>query len=133
MTEPTLVGELLPGVLTEVVDRAGHAQVGHEQAILVAKLLDHPTPAPPVLWPAVEQQHRRPGARLGQMQSDAPTVAPDVHPTMLDTGQGREPVQSRRRGRNGHDINLSLPRRGANRTRCSYLRFYSVSCSGRSG
>jgi hypothetical protein len=26
---------------------------------------------------------------------------------VLDTGQGRQPVQSRRRGRNGHDANLA--------------------------
>lgn len=86
------------------------AQVGHEQAVMIAKLADHPAPAPPMLWPAVQQQHRCPRARLGQMEPDPATVAWEIEPAVLDSGQGREPVQSGRRGRNGHDLNLSPSR-----------------------
>src|SRR5829696_6113390 len=108
------------------------AQVGHEQAVVAVEPLDDPAPAPPVLWPAMEQQHRRARARLGHMQPHPSATAWDVQPVMLDSGQGREPVHSRRRGRNGHNGNLSSPRRGAKRRRRlrQPVLSFSSSCTG---
>jgi hypothetical protein len=66
------------------------AQVRYEQAV-VAELLDYAAPAPPVLRPAVQEQHRRPRAGRGQMQPDRAAAGLDVHPVVLDTRQGGSP------------------------------------------
>ena len=51
---------------------------------MAAELLDDPAPAPPVLRPAVQEQHRRPRAGRDQMQADGAGNAPDVDPVVLD-------------------------------------------------
>jgi len=77
-----------------------------------------------VLWSAVEQQHRCPVAHLGDMEPDPPTVASDIHPEVIDTRQSREPIESRRRGRNRHDDNLSPRHYGAKHPTLSHDRFH---------
>ena len=42
MTEPTRVGELLPGVLAEVVDRAGHGYDRWAELVAQAGYCHHP-------------------------------------------------------------------------------------------
>ena len=42
MTEPTRVGELLPGVLAEVVDRAGHGYARWAELVAQAGYCHHP-------------------------------------------------------------------------------------------
>jgi hypothetical protein len=64
------------------------AQVRYEQAV-VAELLDDAAPAPPMLRPAVQEQHRGPRAARCQMQPDRAAAGLNVHPVMLDTRQGR--------------------------------------------
>ena len=72
----------------------------------------------------MEQQHRCPVAHLGDMQPDPLTLASDIHPEVIDTRQGREPIESRRRGRNRHDDNLSPRHYGAKHPTLSHDRFH---------
>jgi hypothetical protein len=44
MSDPVRVGELLPGVLGEVVDRAGHGQNRWAEVVAQARLLPPPDP-----------------------------------------------------------------------------------------
>jgi hypothetical protein len=60
-------------------------------------------------------------------------AAGDVEPVVLDIGQRRESVQARRRGGNGHDGNLSLPRRAAKLMRPVTHQLGIVVVIGRSG
>jgi len=76
----------------------------------------------------VEQQHRCPVAHLGDMEPDPPTVASDIHPEVIDTRQSREPIESRRRGRNRHDDNLSPRHYGAKHPTLSDDRFHPFPC-----
>jgi hypothetical protein len=85
------------------------AQVRHQQPVVVAEPLDDLAPAPPVLRPAVQQQHRRPAAGLGQVQPDRPVQVLDVQPAVSDTGQLRQPVVPGRRPRNHHAAILASP------------------------
>ena len=54
MTRPTRVGELLPGVLAEVVDRAGHGYDRWAEQVAAGRLL--PPPDPPG-WPGRARRH----------------------------------------------------------------------------
>jgi hypothetical protein len=65
------------------------AQVRYQQPVVAAELLDDPAPAPPVLRPAVQEQHWRARARRGQMQADGAGGASDVDPVVLDARDGR--------------------------------------------
>jgi hypothetical protein len=47
MTEPTRVGELLPGVLGEVVERAGHGYDRWAELVAQAGYCHHPIRGPP--------------------------------------------------------------------------------------
>jgi hypothetical protein len=85
------------------------AQVRHQQRVAVPEPLDDLVPAPPVLRPAVQQQHRRPGAGLGQVQPDRPGLALDVQPAVPDTGQLGQPVLAGRRPSNHHGAILASP------------------------
>jgi len=85
------------------------AQVGAHHAVVLGEPRDHVPPAVPVLRPAVHQDDRITGARLGNVQAHIPGLDEAVldtrdagergHRVVLPTGHTPQPVTARRRRR----------------------------------
>jgi len=67
MTEPVRVGDLLPGVLGEVVDRAGHGYDRWAELVAQAGYCHHPATAiTRSAWPAALSTPTGPPAKSGR-------------------------------------------------------------------
>jgi hypothetical protein len=92
MTEPVRVGELLPGVLGEVIDRAGHGSARWAELVAQAGYCHHPIRLPARRWRA------GPPCPLGEQLDVRNITAEDQAGGVVGRAGGRLPRQVRHQG-----------------------------------